>query len=47
MVELCSFSLMIAKFGGVFTSKSSVALKLSGLFSNTVNCSLRAALYMV
>ena len=42
-----SFSLMIAKYGVVFPSKPFVALKLGGMFSNTVNYSVRAALYMV
>ena len=43
----CSFSLRIAKCEVVFPSKSFVALKLGGVFSNTVNNSARAALYMV
>ena len=37
---------MIAKCGVVFPSKRFVALKLVGLFSNTVNYSVRAALYV-
>ena len=38
---------MIAKFGVVFPSTSFVALELGGVFSNTVNYFVRAALYMV
>ena len=41
------FSLMIAKFGVVFPKTSFAAVKLGGVFSNTVHYSMRAALYMV
>ena len=37
---------MIAKCGVVFPSKRFVALKLGGVFSNTVNYSVRAAFFV-
>ena len=41
----CSFSLMIGKWEVVFPSESFGALQLRGVFSNTDNYSVRAALY--